>query len=84
MDNKIKLTDTFVGVEARVINFLPIILDACCGGRMFWYDKENENTIYADKRNIDKGAFSNNWNPNWCIKPDVTYDFREMPFADKF
>jgi len=58
------------------------ILDACCGGRMFWYDKNNADTLFMDQRVVDKGAFSNNWNPNWCVKPDVLADFRDMPFAD--
>lgn len=68
-------------VDAEVI--LPPILDACCGGRMFWYEKENSNTLYVDNREIEKGHFQNNWNPNWCVKPDKIVDFREMPFADK-
>ena len=59
------------------------ILDACCGGRMFWYEKENPNVLFMDKREVEKGAFPNNWNPNWCVKPDVIADFREMPFKDK-
>ncbi len=59
-----------------------LVLDACCGGRMFWYDKTNEQTIFMDKREVDKGAFPNNWNPNWCVKPDVLADFRNMPFPD--
>lgn len=29
------------------------ILDVCCGARMFWFDKENENTIYMDKRQLE-------------------------------
>ena len=29
------------------------ILDACCGGRMFWYDKNREDTIYMDIREVD-------------------------------
>ena len=36
-----------------------------------------------DKREVEKGAFPNNWNPNWCVKPDVIADFRDMPFPDK-
>lgn len=72
-------------VDLLVRRILPdkLILDACCGGRMFWYEKENENTVFADKRKIEKGAFANNWNPNWCVQPDIIYDFREMPFKDK-
>lgn len=27
-----------------------LILDACCGSRMFWFDKEEEHTIYGDIR----------------------------------
>ena len=26
------------------------ILDACCGSRMFWFDKDNEFTTYMDIR----------------------------------
>ena len=26
------------------------ILDACCGSKMFWFDKENENTVFMDNR----------------------------------
>ena len=58
------------------------ILDACCGGRMFWYDKQNPLTLFADIREVDKGAFANNWNPNWCVKPDDIIDFRKMPYKD--
>ena len=27
-----------------------IILDACCGSRMFWFDKENPLALFADIR----------------------------------
>lgn len=30
-----------------------IILDACCGSRMFWFDKENPWTLFADIRDKD-------------------------------
>ena len=26
------------------------ILDVCCGGKMFWYDKKQQNTTYMDIR----------------------------------
>lgn len=26
------------------------ILDACCGSRMFWFDKKNPNVLFMDKR----------------------------------
>ena len=53
------------------------ILDATCGSRMMWFDKNNEHTIYADKRNenhilCDGRALE--------ISPDVEMDFTNMPF----
>ena len=59
------------------------VLDACCGGKMFWWNKNEENTLFADIREVEKGAFKNGWNPNWCVKPDMIVDFRNMPFKDK-
>ena len=29
-----------------------IILDACCGSRMFWFDKENPLILFADMKSI--------------------------------
>lgn len=59
------------------------ILDACCGGKMFWYTKNNPNVIFQDIRQVEKGAFPNGWNPNWCVAPDVVGDFRNMGYQDK-
>lgn len=58
------------------------ILDACCGGKMFWWDKDNEDVLFNDNRVVEKGTFNNNWNPNWCVNPDTVNDFRDMPFPD--
>lgn len=55
------------------------ILDACCGSRMFWFDKTNPNVLFADIRTeshilCDKRKLE--------IKPDLEMDFRKMPFPD--
>jgi len=78
-----KVEDTTSAPLAANVCYPQFILDACCGGRMFWYEKENPNVLFMDEREVEKGAFPNNWNPNWCVKPDVIADFREMPFKDK-
>ena len=52
------------------------ILDACCGSRMMWFDKQNPSVLFADKRNINYEGVCN-------ISPDVVHDFTEMPFADE-
>lgn len=65
----------------------PQILDACCGGRMWWWDKEHPLAVYMDKREAPKGSVGEvsgrpEWNPNWSCEPSVVGDFREMPFDD--
>lgn len=58
-----------------------IILDACCGGRMMWFNKSHPNTIYIDKRKEKKGF---NKNKTWIkIDPDIIADFKDLPFPDK-
>ena len=29
---------------------LPPVLDACCGSRMFWFDKKDARATFVDKR----------------------------------
>ena len=57
------------------------ILDACCGGRLFWFQKKQPNTIYIDKRIRKAGHDSNR--PNHKIIPDIQMDNRKMDFPDK-
>ena len=58
-----------------------VILDACCGGRHIWIDKENEKTVFIDIRSVEKGTIS--LQPNWCVTPDIIADYRDMPFEDE-
>ncbi|BBM17353.1 methyltransferase [Enterococcus avium] len=55
------------------------ILDACCGSRMFWFDKENPNVTFMDCREyyeeLPTGHIVD-------VKPDILGDFRDMPFED--
>ncbi|MCL0312820.1 class I SAM-dependent methyltransferase [Apilactobacillus sp. TMW 2.2459] len=58
---------------------MKTILDACCGSRMFWFNKNNSNVLFMDKRHyyekLPTGHIVN-------VKPDVQADFRSMPFED--
>jgi len=56
------------------------ILDACCGSRMFWFDKQNPNVIFADIRKEDLDL--NHGNRTCHIRPDKLHDFRKMDFPD--
>lgn len=55
------------------------ILDVCCGGRMFWFDKKNPEVLFCDIRQethtlCDGRPFE--------IAPDMIVDFTDMPFPD--
>lgn len=55
------------------------ILDACCGSRMFWFDKKNENVLFADNRELEDTMCDGR---TLEVKPDIISDFRNMPFKD--
>ena len=57
------------------------ILDACCGGRCFWFNKEHPHTLYIDIEERPKGTFPER--PNWNCSPDMIADFRNLEFEDK-
>lgn len=56
------------------------ILDVCCGARMFWFDKNNKNTIYMDNRNANEVLCDGR---NLTVAPDIIADFRDIPFANE-
>ncbi len=53
------------------------ILDACCGSRMFYFDKTNPNVLFADIRNEGHILCDGR---ELKINPDIICDFRNMPF----
>jgi SAM-dependent methyltransferase len=64
---------------------LPPVLDAACGSRMFWFDREDPRAIFLDKRREsyelpDKS--SKGGKRSLVIAPDVIGDFTDLPFPD--
>lgn len=57
------------------------ILDACCGGRMFWHDKNAPGVVFMDIRVLPDVQMTNR--QTFGIRPSVVGDFRAMPFADE-
>lgn len=55
------------------------ILDACCGPKRFWHDKNHELTTYMDIREGNYSVYSK----QVLVSPDVVADFRDMPFEDE-
>ena len=61
-----------------------MILDATCGARQIWFQKNEPHTLYCDKRREHfEGDFgSNNAHRVLDISPDMECDFTNMPFPD--
>ena len=59
------------------------ILDACCGGRTFWFQKEHEKTLFIDIRQPETFTTGIGTNKRTRhIKPEVIMDFRSMDLPD--
>lgn len=55
------------------------ILDVCCGSKMFWFQKDREDTVYMDIRELEDTLCDGR---KLEIKPDIIGDFRNIPFSD--
>ena len=55
------------------------ILDACCGSKMFWFDKENEDVVFMDNRQLEDTLCDGR---KLIVNPDILADFRDIPFKD--
>lgn len=59
------------------------ILDACCGGRQFWFDKNNPDVLFADNRVMPPTIVGSGKNARVrkCL-PEKVMDFRNMDIDD--
>ena len=55
------------------------ILDACCGGRQFWFDKKNKDVLFVDNRVMKPTTVGagKNARVRQCL-PDKVMDFRKL------
>lgn len=56
------------------------ILDACCGGKMFYFDKQDERVLFQDIRDIETILCDGR---HFEVKPDVQADFTNMPYPNE-
>jgi len=52
------------------------VLDACCGSRMFYFDKADPEVLFADNRELETTLCDGR---TLLVKPDIHMDFRNMP-----
>lgn len=63
---------------------LPI-LDACCGSRMFWFDRRDDRVMFVDKRRERHSlpdSSSRGGSRTLIVDPDLQADFTSLPFPD--
>ena len=58
------------------------VLDACCGSRMFWFDRADERALFVDKRSETCFADTIEGRRTIVVSPDTIADFRSLPFED--
>ena len=63
----------------------PPVLDACCGSRMFWFDRKDPRATFVDnrqERHTLKDVSSTGGSRELVIAPDYLADFTQLPFPD--
>ena len=55
------------------------ILDVACGGKMFYFDKQDERVLFCDKRKIKTRLCDVR---EYEVNPDIMADFTKLPFED--
>lgn len=68
------MSSSFVTIENA-----PVVLDVCCGSRMMWFDKQNPDVVFGDKRCEEQTLGDGR---SLRIAPDVLLDFTDLPFED--
>lgn len=64
---------------------LPPVLDACCGSRMFWFDKRDPRALFVDKRRESHtlpDISSKGGSRELVVDPELQCDFTALPFPD--
>ena len=56
-----------------------LVLDPCCGSRMFWFNQNDERVVFGDIRSESHQLQDR----VLTIQPDMQMDFRNLPFQDE-
>jgi len=56
-----------------------LVLDPCCGSKMFWFNKNNPIALFTDKRTESHILCDGR---KLEITPDIEADFTNLPFED--
>lgn len=64
------------------------VLDACCGSRMMWFDRQHPDAVFGDKRRetltvTDRSHGRADGTRTSTVDPDLLMDSRALPFPDE-
>lgn len=63
------------------------VLDATCGSKMIWFNKDNDLALFVDKREVNDEAIWTSGDGKRTryvsVHPDVIADFTNLPFEDE-
>lgn len=65
--------------ELKPLKENAVVLDACCGSKMFWFDRDNQDVVFNDLRK-ESHVLCDGRTLN--INPDVQMDFTKLDFPD--
>lgn len=74
-----KSSATFTTINQKAMKHKKV-LDACCGSRMMWFNKNNPAALFMDKRKETHVLCDGR---SLIVAPDVVADFTKMPFPDE-
>lgn len=58
---------------------MKTILDVCCGGKMFYFDKNDSRVLFQDIRRMKTTLCDGRY---FEVNPDIQADFTSMPYPD--
>lgn len=62
------------------------VLDPCCGSRMMWFDKQNPDVVFGDKRHetltVTDRSHKEDGTRTLHVAPDHIMDFRLLPYPN--
>lgn len=76
------MSERSCGSAATTGSRLPSVLDACCGSRMFWFDKADPRALFVDKRRERLIDTTGKKPAEIVVDPDILADFTSLPFDD--
>ena len=82
MQETIQQPEGGAAVRSSDLLGFPPVLDACCGGRRFWFKRDDARSLFVDIRNETDQIDPRPGRKPQIVAPDWQGSFTAMPFPD--